>query len=55
MFLANVMLGPVHVDVQDHNFRAARTISNPHEQGGWVCISVLTLVQVGEELKDGMF
>lgn len=52
MFLANVILGPVRADVQDHNFRASRTISNPSEQGVWACISVLTLVQVGEELKD---
>lgn len=55
MFLANVILGPAHADVQDHNFRAARTISNRREQGGWVCKSVLTLVQVREELKDRMF
>lgn len=55
MFVANVILGPVHADVKDHNFRASRTISNPSEQGVWACISVLTLVQVREELKDGVF
>lgn len=40
---------------KDHNFRAARTISKPSEQGVWASKSMLTLVQVREELKDGIF